>query len=42
VWTLDPTTPGFGHLLTLVIDAGADQITTNDPVRFAQSWSRPA
>ena len=40
VWTLDPTTPGLGDLLPLIVDAGADQITSNDPFGLARSWSR--
>ena len=39
VWTLDPTTPEIGGVLTRVIDAGADQITTNDPIGMARLWS---
>jgi len=38
VWTLDPTTPDAARILTDVVTAGADQITTNDPPGLARLW----
>ncbi len=38
VWTLDPTTRGIGAILPRVVRAGADQITTNDPLAMARLW----
>lgn len=40
VWTLDPTTPDIASILHRVIEAGADQVTTNDPIAMAQLWAR--
>ncbi len=39
VWTLDPTTPDIGGVLARVVNAGADQITTNDPLAMAALWA---
>lgn len=38
VWTLDPTMPGVAEILQACMDAGADQITTNDPRGLARLW----
>ena len=38
VWTLDPTTPDIESILPTVVRAGADQITTNDPIGLAELW----
>lgn len=40
VWTLDPSTPEIEALLPRMIEAGADQITTNDAVAMAALWER--
>ena len=40
VWTLDPATPDIEALLPAMVDAGADQITTNDAVGMAALWER--
>ncbi|MEX0628825.1 MAG: hypothetical protein WD230_09380, partial [Cucumibacter sp.] len=37
VWTLDPTMAEFWSILSVVAEAGADQITTNDPSDLASS-----
>ena len=38
VWTLDPGTPDIEAILLRMIEAGADQITTNDPPGMARVW----
>ena len=40
IWTLDPTTPHIKEVLAAVLAAGADQVTTNDPVAMAAFWKR--
>jgi len=40
VWTLDPTTPYCPERLAMAAEAGADQITTNDPDGIAAIWAR--
>jgi glycerophosphoryl diester phosphodiesterase len=42
VWTLDPTTPFIDRILVEMVEAGADQITTNDPDGIARIWDRRA
>jgi glycerophosphoryl diester phosphodiesterase len=42
VWTLDPTTPFIDRILVEMVEAGADQITTNDPDGMARIWGRIA
>ena len=42
VWTLDPTTPDAERILTEIVAAGADQITTNDPPGLARLWRERA
>jgi glycerophosphoryl diester phosphodiesterase len=38
VWTLDPTMPEIETMLPRMVAAGADQITTNDPIGMARLW----
>jgi glycerophosphoryl diester phosphodiesterase len=38
VWTLDPDTPDIATVMGVVLTAGADQITTNDPLGLAELW----
>lgn len=38
VWTLDPATPDIGRILPRMVEAGADQITTNDPLALQALW----
>jgi glycerophosphoryl diester phosphodiesterase len=40
IWTLDPTTPEIDAVLAAILAAGADQITTNDPVAMARLSQR--
>ncbi|MEX0852855.1 MAG: glycerophosphodiester phosphodiesterase family protein [Bauldia sp.] len=42
IWTLDPSTPDIGDVLRRMVEAGADQITTNDPIEMAALWQRRA
>lgn len=42
VWTLDPTTPFIDRILVEMVEAGADQITTNDPDGIARIWGQLA
>lgn len=42
VWTLDPGTPDIASVLQQVVEAGADQVTTNAPIAMAQLWARGA
>ena len=40
IWTLDPTTSEIDTILPAMVAAGADQITTNDPIGLAALWRR--
>jgi hypothetical protein len=39
VWTLDPDMPEIANVLPRMIAAGANQITTNDPLRMGALWA---